>query len=667
MTLILFALAVLGIMTIVALVLDLSGVRNTRQDSKLTTDAVAAAGLQSLAPDAVPRPWRAACAALTYLKSNQPDLSLTVTYKNGAGTVLAASPCSGSLATSAACKPYPAFPDKATWAWIEATDGDFKAEIKSGYVMPDPAFPEDASVYVGDDGEADNGGCDHLAVIIDNKDPALFGGAAGASGYETSLRSVGRIQIELQPDGTPAFLMLERTKCGALSESVGSGESGIRVRAVDSTEGGFIHVDSAGLRSTGCDGNNNSGGWAVYSSGSSGPKIVAEPGIDPATGIVTPGKIAVYSLRLGEPPTYYGGATAAGLSPAPTPGWVVSRQPVDKKYNPDADPTTPALVPTITNLHAVAAVDANRTVAPAGYTTVACGADGDITTATDLVFVDCTGGYSPTAANFTNATDIIFNGPVQVQNNNSLFMPNATRVVIGGTTTRGLEVSGRLGINSNVFADTDAATTGACAGREGAGFIPTPATPWTRTARLIVFGGSSSGAGQGGLNISGRAALCQTFVYMAGPKSNGAYVRQAITDGTYHSSCTSLKPCPKGSTEGNTISNAQLIVQGLLQWSAPNQSAVAVAEGAPAGVEDLALWSETHSTTEVKSGGTVLASGVFFLPNARVEMRSPAVANPQDAQFISRSMALLQGSLTMKPTGANVVQIPVLGEIRMVR
>ena len=86
------------------------------------------------------------------------------------------------------------------------------------------------------------------------------------------------------------------------------------------------------------------------------------------------------------------------------------------------------------------------------------------------------------------------------------------------------------------------------------------------------------------------------------------------------------------------------------------------------GLEDLALWTETWSTTEMKSGAAVLrAKGVFFLPNSRAEMRAPAAAIPQDAQFIARTLRLLQGSLRMQPTPANAVRIPVLTGLGLVR
>lgn len=659
-TLILFALAMLAILFIVALVVDLSNVRSTRQSNKLTTDVATSAGVSALAPDGIAKPWRGVCAALTFLKANRPDISFAnTTYWSGAQDVAGnpVNPVSAAACTSLAaqeCSPN----TPSTWAWIRVTDGGFVADLRSGYTTPDARFAEDADAYQLDDGAGAQGGCDQLAVLVANRDAALFGGAAGATGYETLARSVGRVKIGSGIDAVPAFLMLERKACDTLSEQVGSGEAGIIVDPASATEPGIIHVDSSGSPSTGCNGNNNPGGWAVYSSGSSGPKIQALPSGDGTK----PGIIAIHALQVGAPPIAYGGANPAGLSPAPTAGGVVSRRPVDLKYNPDSSPT-------ITNIHAAAYTDAGRGALSAPPSTYPSARPGlwtvlDCTTASlgsaaAKILVDCPGGFAAGALTiFSSATDVIFNGPVSVANNRQLYMPAAVRIVIGGNTSGGLNVAGggRLGINSAVeFADSVAGVTGACVGREG------PA--WTQTTELTIFGGRATGNDQGALNVTGRAALCQTFVYLAGPRT-ASYAAQQLVDGSYDPSCQPSKPCAKST--GNTATNAFVYVGGLLQWSAPNQLSADPTPGS-VGVEDLALWAESADLSQIKTGGDLRARGVFFLPNARVEMRSPSSATPQDAQFISRSLQLKQGTLRMQPTPNNAVRVPVLEGLALVR
>lgn len=641
--LVLVALILTALLVIVALVIDLGFVRNTRQSAKATTDAAASAGLQSLAPDATPKPWSGVCAALDYLKANEPDANFQIEYYDGDFDPITGDPCTSTL--SQECVPN----TPTSWAWIRAIEGDHVVDIRSGYVTPDPAFAEDSASYSDDNGVASRGGCDQLAVISANRDDVYFGGIAGASGFETAIRTVGRVEISSVNEGVPAFLMLERVACGVLSHSVGDGGGeGIIVQAASSTEPGIIHIDSSG--SSGCSSTDTENGYTVY-----GTTIDGDAGIQVQPAGTIPGILSLRALSTGNDARAWG--TTTGVSPAGTSGGLISRAPVDAKYNPPENPT-------ITNLHAVAQVDANRTTAPTGYTSVETCTNHNPTIEEEeatSIFINCPGGYSPDGATFTAAQDIIVNGPLHVPNNKRLYFPAARRIVVGGTSTRGLEVSGGglLGINSDApFAeDTDAAARSSCAGREG--------PDWTNTTKLIVFGGSSSGAGQGGLNVGGRAALCQTFVYLAGPKSITPYEPQQVDDGTIDPTCLPATPCPRDS--GNVATDASLIVSGFLRWSAPNQYATTQPPAGSVGVEDLSLWTETNKTSEVKSGGLLEARGVHFLPNSRAEMRSPAVALPQDAQFIARSLKLFQGTLTMQPTPANNVEFNILTGVQLVR
>lgn len=643
--LVIVAISMVAILFIVALVLDLSNVRNSRQDTKSTTDAVAAAGAQSLAADGKPRPWKAACTSLAYLRANEPDRPFTVDYMDGAKVAVSGAPCTDKLGDLCVAN------TPSTFAWIRATHGDYIVDIRAGYTTPDPDFPEDTTTYSGDDAEAARGGCDQLAVINSRSDPAFFGGIGNQTSYETAGRTVARVTIESKGEGVPAFIMLERISCKVLSQSVGASEGGIIVEAPSATEPGAIHIDSAAT--SGCTGGPNSEtNFAVFSAtlGSS-PK---RPGLS-VEGVGTdPGLLSMYALQNGSAANAW--ATTDGVSANAIPGNVVSRQPVDDKYNSTAG------TPTITNLHAETQPLANLTASPdpLTYTTVTT-CTGHATTpeeaAASKVFVDCPSGYSPSVASFTAATDVIFNGPVNVPNGSELYMPAAKRVVVGGTSSGGLSVAGggRLGINSvSPFADDDAGVRAACTGREG----PT----YKNTTQLIVFGGRPSGGSQGALNVGGRAALCQTFAYLAGPKTLASHVPQSKTDGTDHSTCIAPTPCPKSS--GNVVTNAHLNVSGYVRWSAPNQLDTPPPDDS-VGVEDLALWTETAAQSDVN--GTLDIQGVYFLPNARMETRSPANLTPRDAQFIARSLKLLQGTLQMEPTPANTVQVDILASVALVR
>ena len=208
-----------AILFVVAIVIDFGNVRSSRQGNKLSTDVAATAGLQSLAPDGTPNPWQAVCKSLDYLEVNEPDLvPFTLTYQDGAGNAIGGNPCTDAARLAQQCTPN----TSTTWAWIRAVSGDRAFDIKSGYALPDPAFPEDNAEYDLDDGDPAQGGCDHLAVLTLRTDDAFFGGIADRTSYDTVARTVGRVKVSAEAQGHPAFLMLERTRCDTLSEQVGT-------------------------------------------------------------------------------------------------------------------------------------------------------------------------------------------------------------------------------------------------------------------------------------------------------------------------------------------------------------------------------------------------------------------------------------------------------------
>lgn len=644
-TLVLFALLMAAMVFIVALVVDYSFVRNTRQDGKRLADAATAAGLFDLADDGYYRPWEGVCAALTYAQANESGRTFTFEYMDGDGD---ASPMTCSTLSNQECVANS--PD--SWAWIRATSADMVIDIKSGYITPDADFDVDQDAYASDNGASDRGGCDQIAVIVSDIDEAYFGGIGGRESYKSRVRSVGRAVVG-GDDGVPAFIMLERTGCGVLARSnYGSGDgAGIVVEAASSTEPGAIHIDSKGI--AGCTGGPESS-VTVFSDPIGGePGILVKPaGTEDAP---IPGILSLHALRH-NPLTTTGWGSASGVSPGGTDGPIISRAPVDTKYRPTV---------MLATIHSTAYTDANRSSGPdSSYHPLTC-SDNNGVYDQSRIFVNCPTGYSPQSVTFSEATDVIFNGPVQVSgagpSGRELYIPKASRIVVGGNATRGLEVNGgRLGIGSAHPFDRSAdGAKAACNGREGPPDGPAP----TNTTTLVIFGGSPTGAGAGGLNVSGQAALCQTFVYLAGPKNaaNATYTQKLDRDRLHHSSCIPATPCP---TTNNDY--AHLDISGYVRWVAPNTTDV-VLQPPFVGIEDLALWTETSTKSEIKSGGVMDTQGVFFLPNGRLEMRSPAEANPRDAQFIARSLKLFQGTLQMKPTEANSISAPVLRGSGLVR
>ena len=171
----------------------------------------------------------------------------------------------------------------------------------------------------------------------------------------------------------------------------------------------------------------------------------------------------------------------------------------------------------------------------------------------------------------------------------------------------------------------------------------------TNITAFVIFGSP--------LDVPGRAYLCQTTVYLAG--ESPSYTR--ATDTFSFPNCTAAKPCPVSTGPPNS----HVDVGGFLDWSAPNQTTSLPDNTHP--LEDLALWTETSHKSQVKSGGVMLTSGVFFAPNGRMEFRSPASGLPRNAQLVVESFELLQGTLRLAPAPTDAVSFDSAGDAALIR
>ncbi len=219
---ILFALAMAGIMTMAALVLDLAQLRADRRVNKSVADMAVRAGLGVLQAG----PWSGVCRAKDYVRANSPEFS---SFDPGSEkwfqlgspvSNLTSSPC---LNTAGApfvnlCLPGElGIPRTDTWGRLRATAGGgrFTIEIQSGYTMPDSRFPED-QVAAADTGDPLKGSCDNLVVIITERRTPLFGGIVDGLSRTTTIRSVGRLSNISTGEYNPALLLLERHGCDVL-------------------------------------------------------------------------------------------------------------------------------------------------------------------------------------------------------------------------------------------------------------------------------------------------------------------------------------------------------------------------------------------------------------------------------------------------------------------
>lgn len=657
-TLILFALAIAAMMVVVAMAIDLSNVRNSRQSNKSIADVSAAAGMRGLANGAngAPQPWGGVCKALDYLKLNHASGgTIAGTYKDGTGAPVS-NPCNPSSPLfSAPC----VVGDPSTWAWFDgsADGGDLEIDIKSAYAMPDPDFTEDAASYAADNAASGTlGACGQLAVILRKADPAFFGGVVGADGYETLIRSVGRVTAGEQSPSPVALLLLEQTACRALYTS-GNNTFVLVKKSVVTTDNpipkpGFIQVNSTGA---GCSGGSRviEGGpscGALTSCSAAGPSIVAETSSDGKPGVIgnhaLGGSFAAFA-NSASCPTPSAPTAGCTIGPTPTDRGIVTRAPVDNRY-----------LTRVTSLKARAQAALAGAPADASYYQVngvggcnnlqnkrisatAVGAGVVNTGGRTKVYLNCsfdTGSNNVTIFDST-ITDVVVSGRVDVGSGGTLRLDGVQRFYIGGASGTAVNDAGTLWVNGGSVPDE-------CTNRRTN--APTAVT------EMVVMSGSVITSG-GNPTIR----LCNTFLFLA----DGSL---PATPGT----------APANQAYGGGIDFGS---QTVLDWTAPNQTEALVdsTNSVYDKFEDLALWTESGNCantnsppTRIGGQGTVTAIGVFFLPNAcfNIQGGGSGALIVADAQFVVRILEVSgTTALTMAPNIANVVPVPFFESFRLVR
>ncbi len=621
---IMVAICMTALCLVAAFVLDFGLVRFDKQSNKSAADLASAAGIRAIAgTDGRAKPFRGVCEALNYLKANQPEIAadLTGAWKTGSGTVVSGNPCANPTLLNQSCSPS----DQGTWVWYDGTadSGDIKVDIKSGYrPASDPLFAAEEAALSGDVGDSSLGGCDHLAVIISEKEAPGFGALAMADGQKLSsrIRSVARAVVGDKSDAAVALLLLERNDCQVLKIE-GSGPS-IVVRGAGSRPA-LIHVDSLG------NGDDCSSTNRIVDANFGPPaKIVAE---DAETGDpIAPGVIGIVALSgaPGARPEYasdpYPSQVFAEGQPdgAPIGRALVGRSPVDKRYR-------------LPVKGIVDAAPSRWTAPPAGYTVVTSCTNP--TAAVQRLFVDCPTGatYSGSGATFAGS-HIVFNGPVTVEGTaTALRLPNAAEVYIKGSLTGpGLTVKAGLQVNNGVADAT-------CTTRFN--------TNRTAASRIVV--------GSGGLKAEGSAdlRLCQTAVILVGNSSGTCPIPSVDGLAPYDNLC-------RGTVE--TAGTAKV------DWTAPNAIGFGATQAHYDQLEDLALWTETSAMSSLQGGGVLNLSGVFFLPNAEPFRVGGSGASDiaSNAQFVTRKLHVAgNGRFDMRPSPDDVVTFPYFGDFYLVR
>lgn len=630
---IIVAFAMTALLLAVSMVVDFGIARVDRTINKASGDSAVMAGIRSLeSGDGKARGWAGVCTALSYLRVNNPEYAdLTgsnVVWRTGAGAVVAGDPCSSSVYQNMGCVPG----DTSTWAWMDGTAGGgrLKVQIKSGYLLTEGNFPEETSLtsLTTDRGDTVQGGCQHVAVVVEESRAPSFGSIAPVSQLKTLTRSVARVTIGDKGQAVVALVLLERETCSALSLD------GSFVNFVSGgylTRPGMIHADSKGA---------SCGQGKIFQVEQGEARILAEhaqSGSNPlAAGVI--GSVALTGIAGADPTAVYSGdpgvRVRAQTDPTtlplnqqvPTPRPLVGREPVDDRY-----------LAGVTDVVGKAK-SAWTSAPPADWALIEkCTLDGTVNggtvTATN-VYVRCTSkpDIDVKGFTFTGGGTIVFDKAVSVANGNSLTITDAEHVFVNG----GVDVhDGVLRVNQ-----PDAATE--CP------VLSQPAAVDTR-AVMVLNGGLSA-------SVGASVNLCSTSVVLA-------KCPLPTTKGT----------APVDNTSGSTCDDRVAISNAAVRWLAPDRIGADPQAADHKTLEDLALWGESSGRSGAEHGlrgqGTLQLSGVFFLPNANAfEMYGGAGVAVEKAQFVVRRLKLGGTStFTLRPDPDDSIKLPYFGDFTLVR
>jgi hypothetical protein len=660
-TTLIFALFMVPLLIMTAIVVDLGLAGTVDRQLKASADVAAVAAGFFLAGDGsaspVSSPQLACEAAVNSIKSNLKDFPKTATMSpTCAGTF----PSDAKLCT-----------DANTPKRTVSSVGSGNYLLTIDYPVP-AADLQDSALTNGVGADDGPSSCVRMRVTIQRNTPPIFGALVGNKGF--TIRQSSVVKAGLSPNGiaVPALLLLERSNCGSL---VASGQGGVRVKATVAT-GGWIHTDTAAggvgavvpnscQGGTSCNANNYSMvGTALPASG--GPSIVAE---DNATSGAV-GKIGTFSLypRINGA----GGCTyPSGLSKAVTADPIVSRTPVDLRYNSAYGQNGL----TIAALHAEGYA-ATTGYGPAGYAVIAgglCSQNNTVWQSTN-VYVNCPNGFSGTNVVFRGTT-FVFTGPLNVSGGYVAF-PNAQRIYVRGCPTCAKAVNvasnGFLSVNSgeavpgkfDLVSALNAATDGAAnvspaawptvdclADRAG----PAAGGSTVNSTILASFGGQM-------YVHNATANWCQTFVYIG--DNTPTYAASVITAG---GNCTVSLPCPSSLPPAAATFDVNSGSSPPVSWSAPNQNISGPGGASP--FDGLALWTEGGTVCSIGGQGALSSSGVFFYPNCNFTYTGQAnTDNPLNAQFIGRSLNMAgQGVLVLNPNPKHSIAVAAPGNVQLIR
>jgi len=689
---VLFGLVLTSLLIVTAIVVDLGMDRATVRTLKSDTDLAAIAGGYFMAgnglPNNVSNP-RAACeGALQSIKTNIKDFPASPTAAPGSG-------CSGFVADSASC-----IDGTTTKGVVTFTGAPYVLKIEYPIYAADIANPLLAENIPGqpssdlDDGTS---ACSRMRITMSRTNPAVFSGIVGGGSRVITQSTTFKVNAATLGNGVPALLILERLDCATLDVA---GQGGIKV-SKSGALGGWIHSDTqakpnATITYNGSPIESNCGDpvatacntstandYSIYATSqpSGGQSVIAEDNGS------TAGLISTYAMVPGVNGAIGCHATS-GINHQTTANAIVSRNPVDLRYNLAANPYGD----NITTMHARGYGYTTKASLPStGYgRTISSGgcSDDRVVYKEAVVLVDCPSGFSGQNVIFTGTT-IVFTGKIEIRGG-FLAFPNAEQIFVRGCN--GCNDSNGIDVESNGFLSVNSGVTGLDRLGSTTNYI-TPAQLATY-ASGVVGAIPSSGAGSAWPNInclsqakgpgdggtydnqtilasfSGKMSvqsaemnLCQTFAYLGA--STATYQKLSQMTGL---NCQTSLPCPfLGTNQLQFVLNPGS--KPPVQWTAPLHNLKGPSVDAP--FDDLTLWTEASGGTTCSLSGQsqIVSTGIFFMPNCDFVYGGQAdLSSPVNAQFIVRTLTMAgQGFLFLQPNPDQSIQVPHPGGPEIIR
>lgn len=624
---ILMAGFIVGLLVVVAMVLDFGLVRMDRQQLKSLSDSAVMTGIASGdGGTGEIYPYRAVCGAVRSLQAAPP-------FKpEGAYAGLPDSLCT-TLPINAGVKCLPSGPVPVIYDETVTRQGvTYRVRIQSPVTLTSGGWTQESMNSLKDD-QSTVGGCDQLAVEIwETRKPGL-GSLATTSDLQFAMRSAARATVGGNESLAPALLLLERTGCEVLKAN--STGAPIYVYGLGGTPGS-IHADSLGTG--GCGPNNKQVFQAkpdqIVALGSTSPLGV--PGL-----ITSSATVPADTLTTGID-TVYGTTAAAPASPPPDKFPVtykapITRAPVDERYRQNVR----------NHIAGVQSTWGNPGPPDSSWKVVGCNPT-IAQRAEPKLWVDCPDNTAFTPGGDLLGTHIYFQNALKqgVQ----VSMPNARHVFLADKKVNdALSMGGgdRFCVRS-VVCSLPVLPATKCA---------TTATP-TLDSRATVY------VRRGAISMTGGLLkMCNTTVIMLGddvsfgcvPNSNGV--------------APTSTPCPPSTAGGGNIN----LTGGDIDWTAPNRYSglipVPDQPDAYKNLEDLALWSESAGTFSFRGGGGMNTVGVYMVPNADyASVGGSSGQNLTNAQYVARRFEVFgNAALRLTTDPKNAVTVPSITGYVLIR